>query len=103
VVTILFWSPFDCWEKLYLDRARYREEKKRLQEDAIRWLESIYPGIGSDIEVVDVATPMTTVRYTGNYKASYEGWRPTAATMNVKMVTTLPGLEEGKAFVTSVA
>jgi len=92
-VTLLFWSPFDYWEKLHQDRARYLEEKKRVQQDAIRWLETIYPGINADIEVVDVATPMTTVRYTGNYHASYEGWRPTAATMRTQIETTLPGLK----------
>ncbi len=91
-VTLLFWSPFDTWEKLHHDRARYCAEKKRVEQDATRWLETIYPGISVDIEVVDVSTPMTTVRYTGNYRASYEGWRPTAATMGTKIPNTLPGL-----------
>jgi phytoene dehydrogenase-like protein len=92
-LTLLFWSPFDHWEKLYQDRDRYSEEKKRVAEDATCWLESIYPGIRGDIEVVDVSTPMTTVRYTGNWHASYEGWRPTAATMRTKIPNTLPGLK----------
>ncbi len=92
-VTLLFWSPFDHWEKLHGDRTLYAEEKRRVREDATRWLETIYPGIAADIEVADVATPMTTVRYTGNYRASYEGWRPTAATMQTKIPTTLPGLK----------
>lgn len=72
-LTLLFWSPFDYWEKLHQDRDRYREEKKRVAEDATRWLESIYPGIRGDIEVLDVSTPMTTLHYTGNWCASYEG------------------------------
>ncbi len=92
-VSVLFWSPFDYWEKLHQDRAGYTEEKRRVREDVTRWLESIYPGISADIEVVDVATPMTTVRYTGNYRASYEGWRPTAATMGTRIETRLPGLK----------
>jgi phytoene dehydrogenase-like protein len=92
-VTVCFWSAFDHWEKLHQDRTRYVAEKKRVQEDVTSWLESIYPGIRADIEVVDVATPMTTVRYTGNYRASYEGWRPTVATMRTKIETALPGLK----------
>jgi phytoene dehydrogenase-like protein len=91
-LTVLFWSPFDVWEKLSKDRARYDEEKARVERDVIRWLESIYPGIEKDIEVSDVATPMTTVRYTGNYRASYEGWRPTMATARAKVPSVLPGL-----------
>ncbi len=92
-VSVCFWSSFDCWQKLYQDRLRYHEEKKRVREDATRWLESIYPGIGVDIEVVDVATPMTTARYTGNYRASYEGWRPTPRTIQTRIPTTLPRLK----------
>jgi len=91
-VTLLFWSPFDTWEKLHEDRAQYCAEKKQVEQDALRWLETIYPGIASAVEVADVATPVTTVRYTGNYRGSYEGWRPTAATMGTKIPTTLPGL-----------
>jgi phytoene dehydrogenase-like protein len=92
-VTLLFWSPFDTWEKLHQDPARYCAEKKQVQQDATRWLESIYPGISADIEVVDVSTPLTTVRYTGNHRASYEGWRPTAVTMRTKIPNALPGLK----------
>ena len=93
VLTITFQSPYDRWEKLHQDRERYREEKKRVEGDAVRWLESVYPGIGADIEVADVATPMTTVRYTGNWHASFEGWRPISDTMRVKLEKTLPGLK----------
>jgi phytoene dehydrogenase-like protein len=92
-LSVAFWSPFDLWEKLHQDRERYVQEKKRVLQDVTHWLESIYPGISTDIEVTDVATPMTTVRYTGNYHASYEGWRPTPATIQEKIPTTLPGLK----------
>jgi phytoene dehydrogenase-like protein len=92
-VTVNFWSSFDFWEKLHQDRTSYAAEKKRVQQDVTQWLESIYPGISGDIVVADVATPMTTVRYTGNYHASYEGWRPTPATIQKKIPTTLPGLK----------
>jgi phytoene dehydrogenase-like protein len=92
-VTVVFWDSYDYWEKLSLDRKRYREEKERVQQDVTAWLESIYPGIGADIEAVDVATPMTTVRYTGNWRASYEGWRPTPSTLRKEVDKTLPGLK----------
>jgi phytoene dehydrogenase-like protein len=91
-VTLLFWSPFDNREKLHQDRARQCAEKNESSRmPQAGW--NRYPGIGADIEVVDVSTPMTTVRYTGNYRASYEGWRPTAATMRTKIPNALPGLK----------
>ena len=92
VLTIAFLSPWELWEGLAGDHEAYREEKARILRDATTWLESFLPGIAGDIEAADVATPLTTVRYTGNYHASYEGWRPTPATMRMKIEKRLPGL-----------
>ncbi|HEY9592881.1 MAG TPA: FAD-dependent oxidoreductase, partial [Spirochaetia bacterium] len=91
-VTVNFWASYDYWDALSKDTARYHEEKKRVADDVLAWLETVHPGISADVEVVDVATPVTTVRYTGNYRASYEGWRPTVGTMRKKIENTLPGL-----------
>ncbi len=93
VLTVLFWSAYDHWESLARERASYEEEKKQIERDTLAWLENVYPGIGADVEVADVATPLTTVRYTGNWRASYEGWRPTVKTMRLKLEKTLPGLK----------
>ena len=46
--------------------------------------------------MVDVATPLTFERYTGNWKGSFEGWLITpqnASTMTKRMPQTLPGLQ----------
>jgi len=91
-LTIVYPSPWELWEGLAGDREAYREEKTRILGDATAWLKSFLPGISVDIEAADVATPLTTVRYTGNYRASYEGWRPTPATMRMKIEKRLPGL-----------
>ena len=45
--------------------------------------------------MVDVATPLTFERYTGNWQGSFEGWLITpqnAHTMSKPMRQTLPGL-----------
>ena len=55
-------------------------------------LEKRFPGIKSEIEVVDVATPVTSERYTGNWKGSHMGWKQTTETMTKSMSRTLPGL-----------
>jgi phytoene dehydrogenase-like protein len=91
-LSLLFLSPWERWEKLVGDRQGYLAEKARVLADATAWLESRFPGISADIEATDVATPLTTVRYTGNYHGSYEGWRPTAETMKVRIPKSLPGL-----------
>ena len=45
------------------------------------------------VEMHDVVTPMTWVRYTANWKASYEGWMMSMDTFGMRMSKTLPGLE----------
>jgi phytoene dehydrogenase-like protein len=91
-VTVNLWASYDYWERLSRDREAYRAEKDRVAADVLAWLDTVYPGISRDVEVTDVATPMTTVRYTGNYRGSYEGWRPTVKTVGLKLGNTLPGL-----------
>jgi phytoene dehydrogenase-like protein len=72
---------FEYWTDLEKrDPARYRAEKHRVAEAAIEILESRLPGVRETIEVRDVSTPATVIRYTGNWKGSMEGWLPTPET-----------------------
>ena len=80
------------WKKLYEDRERYKAEKQSLADAVIARLEKRFPGITGQIEVVDVATPVTYERYTGNWQGSYCGWATTTETMDKSMSRTLPGL-----------
>ncbi|OQA09953.1 MAG: hypothetical protein BWY65_00895 [Firmicutes bacterium ADurb.Bin373] len=52
----------------------------------------IYPGISSQVEMTDIATPYTLWRYTRNYRGAYEGWLLTPEAVSVKISNTLPGL-----------
>ena len=63
----------EYWKKLYEDRQRYKAEKKNLSDIVIDQLEKCFPGIKEQIEVVDVATPVTYERYTSNWKGSLHG------------------------------
>jgi phytoene dehydrogenase-like protein len=74
------------------DPARYREEKKRTGELIVEALEEELGGIKPFVEVVDVATPATWERYTGNWQGSYEGFLPTRKTVMKNLGFTLPGL-----------
>lgn len=97
VVTI-FPSSYDYWKELYQERERYDAEKKEIAIKVIDQLEKRFPGIAGEVEVVDVATPMTYERYTGNWQASMEGWLITTETVDMMMGKgmdkTLPGLDD---------
>ncbi len=75
------------------ERPKYREEKKKFIESLTDLLETKFPGIKQDIEMVDFATPATVLRYTNNWQGSAQGWLPgenIAASSPVK--ATLPNL-----------
>jgi phytoene dehydrogenase-like protein len=92
-IIVSFESRYDYWKKLYEeDRERYREEKDRLAAAVLDELERRLPGIKNKVEVVDVATPVTFERYTGNWQGSFEGWRISPRTLTLRMDKTLPGL-----------
>ena len=67
-------GDFRYWEKLYQDRNAYKEEKKRILAAVASRFDKLYPGFSANIAESDVATPMTYVRYTGNWKGSYMTW-----------------------------
>jgi phytoene dehydrogenase-like protein len=85
------------WKALYNDTERYEAEKMDIAAKVIQQLERLMPVISGLIEVVDVATPVTVERYTGNWKGSSMGWLITTDTiysMAKGMDKTLPGLKD---------
>jgi phytoene dehydrogenase-like protein len=89
------WYPtrYEYWEGLYQDRDRYQDEKKRIADITLAELDKRWPGFSSQVEVVDVPTPMTYVRYTGNWKGSPDGWYITTDNMMKRsLLRSLPGL-----------
>jgi len=90
------WYPCDYnyWEELYKDRAAYKAEKKRIADYTVQQLDKRWPGFASQVEVIDVPTPVTYNRYTGNWKGSPDGWYVNPDNLMADdPVRTLPGLE----------
>jgi phytoene dehydrogenase-like protein/NAD-dependent dihydropyrimidine dehydrogenase PreA subunit len=90
------WLPtdFDCWKELReQDRERYRAEKQQVADELIDRLDRRYPGFADQVEMVDVATPATFERYTGNWQSSHMGWLFTPESMMTQIDKTLPGLD----------
>ena len=98
VVEVMYNSNYDYWKALSSDAERYDAEKKDIAIRVIDQIEQRIPGFADKVEVVDVATPLTYERYTGNWKGSMEGWMITSRAMEdmlkgKSMSKTLPGLE----------
>jgi len=83
-------SPWKLWEDM--EENKYKAEKLQVQKDATTFLEKEYPGISAFIEVIDVATPKTDVRYTGVKDGAYEGFMPSKENMMKSLKMQLPGL-----------
>jgi phytoene dehydrogenase-like protein len=91
VMKMLFESPFELWEDLSVEE--YRREKEKIVLDATKKLEKLYPEVKGNIEVVDVATPLTDIRYTGVYRGAYEGFLPTSKNMTKTLSNKVKGLD----------
>lgn len=92
VIKMQIESDYDYWKSLYMDKQKYREEKEKVLEICIKELEKKLPGITKQVETTDVATPVTWERYTGNWRASYQGWLPTIELVGKFLPKELPGL-----------
>jgi phytoene dehydrogenase-like protein len=99
VVHCTYFTDYAYWKKLRTeDRAGYRAEKHRVASFVQSFLERRYPGLRDRTEIVNVTSPATTERYTGNYNGSILAWKSfteaedVAATLVNKRGMQLPGL-----------
>jgi phytoene dehydrogenase-like protein len=74
--------------------AAYRDEKHRIAEAVIGVLEERVPGVRAAFETVDVSTPASVIRYTGNWKGTMEGWIVEPGASFKPLSQTLPGLSQ---------
>jgi len=82
-VNIINTQGYDFWEQFESDyflgrKTAYRREKERIARRLIEMVEeTLLPGLTDAIEVMEVATPLTNVRYTSNYRGAIYGWDQT--------------------------
>jgi prolycopene isomerase len=82
-VNIMNLQGFEHWEKYEADywrgnKAEYRKEKNRMADILIDKVEEkLMPGLREAIEVKEIGTPLTNVRYTSNYRGAIYGWDQT--------------------------
>ncbi|HEY5471880.1 MAG TPA: hypothetical protein VIK32_01675, partial [Candidatus Limnocylindrales bacterium] len=95
VITTLIEADGEYWCRLReRDKDAYGAEKAHIGDAVVRALDGRFPGLRDQVEVVDVATPATTVRYTGNWRASFEGWMLTTGYLTKGLPRRLPGLDD---------
>jgi phytoene dehydrogenase-like protein len=93
VIRVYFTTDYEYWERLYKEPERYKAEKEQIADTVVALLDRHFPGLAAQVEMRDVATPMTWVRYTGNWRGAYEGWMMTPKSLMIQMDKTLPGLD----------
>jgi phytoene dehydrogenase-like protein len=94
LIKVMLDADYAYWKELRdTDRARYRAEKEQIGEQLVDALDQRFPGLAEQVEVIDVSTPATFERYTGNWRGAWMGWVATPETMNMRVSKTLPGLE----------
>lgn len=93
VMNVLLLSDYDYWKTLSEDPGRYAAEKEQIADQVVALLDQRFPGLAEQVEMRDVATPLTFERYTGNWRGSFEGWLLTPESWSLRMSKTLPGLE----------
>jgi len=86
-------ADYHYWDSLRRTPELYQAEKEKIAHMAIELIDRQYPGFATQVEMWDVATPLTFERYTGNWKASAWGWEYATKTFFMPMSKTLPGLK----------
>jgi phytoene dehydrogenase-like protein len=93
VVKVMFPSDYAYWRPLRDEPERYKQEKEQIADQVVVLLDKRFPGLAAQVEMRDVATPLTFHRYTGNWQGTFEGWMITPGTWRLRMSKTLPGLD----------
>lgn len=82
-INLMVLQGFDHWKKYEADywkgnKEAYRAEKERMANILIDQAEKkLLPGLSKAIAIKEIGTPLTNIRYTGNYRGAIYGWDQT--------------------------
>ena len=88
-------GSYEYWKALSQNRESYKGEKDAIAQRVIDVLEGRFPGLKESLELVEVTTPVTCERYTGNFHG-YQPWPSQVdqrKVMKEGLCKTLPGLD----------
>lgn len=93
-VMVLINTTLDYWRDLRKNNTdTYRTKKEELANEVADALDKRIPGFKDAIEVIDVATPATYIRYANLYKGSWEGFAPTPSSLKYNIKNTVDGIK----------
>ena len=94
ITALLPTYDYEYWENLKKrDAVEYKRQKKRIADEIVQILEKRYGNVQSNVEMIDVSTPSTVIRYTNNWKGSFEGWLMIPGIGFSSMPKSLAGLQ----------
>ena len=95
VITVwILTREHEYWDNLKKTAPKqYEAEKNRISEEVLELLEERFGDMKSKVEMTDVCTPATVMRYTSNWKGSFEGWLWTPEIGLGGISKILPGLD----------
>ncbi len=82
-LNIIVLQGYDHWQKYEADylkgnKSEYKKEKERLADLLIDKVEkNLLPELRKSIEVKEIGSPLTNLRYTSNYRGAIYGWDQT--------------------------
>lgn len=92
LVKAVFPSGFEYWNELKKKSpATYNREKERVSKLVLEAIGRYFPGFEDTVEMIDVATPETFHRYTGNQEGSLIAWGAVPGTP-MMLKKTVPGV-----------
>jgi len=84
----------EYWDNLKRTAPKqYKAEKNRIAEEVLELLEKRFGDVRSKVEMTDISTPATFMKYTSNWKGSFEGWLWTPKIGLSGISKVLPGLD----------
>ncbi len=92
-ISIMVLQGYGPWERYEADywkenKKEYKAEKERMADILIKRVEkTVLTGLSDAIEIKEIGTPLTNVRYTGNYRGAIYGWDQT---LNNTVTNRLP-------------
>jgi phytoene dehydrogenase-like protein len=91
-INVILLQGYDHWEKYEADyfageKAEYRREKERIADVVLERVEETFlPGLSDAIEVMEIGTPLTNLRYTSNYRGAMYGFDQTLDNSGMRRV-----------------
>ena len=92
--SLILTDNHEYWLNLKKDNlSKYKAEKDRIAKEVIAAIDKHIGNIADYVEEIDVSTPSTVIRYTNNWKGSFEGWILTPESGFMSYERELPGLK----------